>query len=63
MAPIGSRKCREDGIALGIDLDSGVRGDGTAQHAAMLFQCGGVGGLAEVLQQLRRAFHIGEKGR
>jgi class 3 adenylate cyclase len=52
----------EERVTLGIHLDPVVRGEGGAQNAAMLVQGPGVA-LAELLEQPRRALHVGEEQR
>ena len=60
----GSRRGRkgdEEGVALGVDLDAAVGGEGVAQEAAVLGQRIGVALGAEGVEQLRRALDVGEQ--
>ena len=52
----------EEGVALSVDLDAAVASEGVAKHAPVLGQCVGVG-VAELVQQLRRALDVGEEKR
>ena len=55
------RKGKEEGVSLGVDLDPTLGGADIADHSAMLGQSRGVALRAELVQQLRRTFDVGEE--
>src|SRR6476469_1500110 len=56
----GAGESDEEGVALGVDLNAAVAGERLAQEAPVLGQCIRVG-VAELVQQLRRALDVGEE--
>jgi hypothetical protein len=57
---LGPPEGYEEGVALAVDLDAAVLGEGIPQQAAMLGNNGAVA-LAELFEQPRRALDISEK--
>src|SRR5439155_26227056 len=55
-----ARKSDEEGVALGVDLDAAVAGEGLPEDAPVLRQRVGVG-VAELVQQACRALDVGEE--
>jgi hypothetical protein len=71
---IGESRCRsqgsggawegeEEGISLGVDLDSAFRGTGLANQAPVVGQDGGIALCTELVQEPRRALDVGEEKR
>ena len=60
----GRRRERdEEGVALGVDLDTAVCGEGVSQESSMLGECLRVRIRTESVQQARRALDVGEEER
>jgi hypothetical protein len=57
------RERHEQGVALRIHLDPGVRGDGLPQDAAVLGDCPLVALGPQLVEKLRRALDVGEQKR
>ena len=60
-APSAVGKAAKIASPSGVDLDARLVGDGRAQDAPMLSQRARIAGVAELVQQPRRAFDIGEE--
>jgi hypothetical protein len=55
-----AREAVEEGVALRVDLDTAMALEGFPQHTAVLGEDVGVA-VAELVEQLRRAFDVGEE--
>jgi hypothetical protein len=55
------REREEEGVSLGVDLDAGVFGAGLSHDSAVVGERLVVGLVADLLEQLCRAFDVGEE--